>query len=144
MDTSYPCQWKGGDHPITGSRKSHHCAQLVQLSGKTSSRAGHCNGLELPFPSVVMEIPFAAQMVSRSGPCMDCAPLPTIIPTVAIVAFTHSVRRQSNAVKFAHQSLKSPKISSRKGFLNGCPNISVNLITKYLNPSLGTAKSHLK
>jgi hypothetical protein len=39
-----------GDHPITNSRKSHHCAQLVQLSGKTSSRAGHCNGLEPTLP----------------------------------------------------------------------------------------------
>ena len=49
-----------------------------------------------PFPSVVMENSFAAPMVSQSGPCMDHAPLPTIIPTVAIAAFTHSVQTCSN------------------------------------------------
>jgi hypothetical protein len=80
---------------------------------------------------------------------MDRAPLPTIILTMAIVVFTHSMQTRSNAVKFAHQSLGSPKISSllkaaQKGFLNGCPNITVNLITKYLNPSPGTAKGHMK
>ena len=101
------------------------------------------------FPSVVMVHSFAAPMVSQSGPCVDHAPLPTIILTVAITAFTHSVRTRSNTVKFAHQSLGSPKISSllkatRKSFLNGCPNITINLITKYLNPSPGTAKGHMK
>ena len=100
------------------------------------------------FPSVVTENSFAAPMVPKSGPCMDLAPLPTIIPTVAIAAFTHSVQTRSNAIKFAHQSLGSPKISSllkatQKGFFNGCPNITVKLITKYLNPSPGTAKGHM-
>jgi hypothetical protein len=64
------------------------------------------------FPRVVAVNSFAALMVSRSGPCMNRAPLPNIIPTVAIGAFTHSVQTHSNAVKFAHQSLGSPKISS--------------------------------
>ncbi len=32
----------------------------------------------------------------------------------------------------------------RCGFLNGCPNISKKLILKYLNPSPGTAKGHMK
>ena len=101
------------------------------------------------FPSVLMVNSCAALMVSQSGPCMDGAPFPTIIPTVAIAAFTHSVQTCSNAVKFAHQLLGSPKISSllkatQKGFLNGCSNITVNLITKYLNPSPGTAKGHMK
>ena len=44
MDASYPCQWKGGDHPTTGGCESHHCTQVVQLSSETCSRAGHCNG----------------------------------------------------------------------------------------------------
>jgi hypothetical protein len=56
---------------------------------------------------------------------------------------------QSNAVNFSHQSLCSPKVSSllkavRRGFLNGCPNMSVKLILKYLNPSAATAKGHMK
>ena len=46
--------------------------------------------------------------------------------------FTHSVRTRANAVKFSHQSLCNPKISSlmkalRKGFLKGCPNLSEDL-----------------
>ena len=102
-----------------------------------------------PFPSVVKDNSFAAPMVSRSGPYIYPAPLPSIILTVAISAFTNSVQTCSNTVKFTHQSLGSLKISSllkvlRKGFLNGCPNITVNLITKYLNPSPGTAKGHMK
>jgi hypothetical protein len=32
----------------------------------------------------------------------------------------------------------------RKGFLDGCPNINVILIQKYLNPSPATAKGHMK
>jgi hypothetical protein len=34
--------------------------------------------------------------------------------------------------------------SDKKGFLKGCPNISEKLILKYLNPSLATAKGHMK
>jgi hypothetical protein len=57
-----------------------------------------------------------------------------------IAAFTHSVQRRANAVKFAHQSLCNPKISmmlkaTRRGFLKGCPNINEKLILKYLNLS---------
>ncbi len=59
------------------------------------------------------------------------------------------MKTQANAVKFAHQSLCNPKVSSllkavRKGFLKGCPNLSETLILKYLNPSLATAKGHMK
>jgi hypothetical protein len=55
----------------------------------------------------------------------------------------------SNGVKFAHQALYNPNISSllkafRQGFLNGCPNMSKKLILKYLNASLATAKGHMK
>jgi hypothetical protein len=50
--------------------------------------------------------------------------------------FTHSVRTRAHAVKFSHQSLCNPKISSlmkalRKGYLKGCPNLSEELVTKY-------------
>lgn len=66
-----------------------------------------------------------------------------------VIAFTHSVNHRANQVKFAHQSLGSPKISKllkavRRGYLKGCPNISETLITKYLNPSPATAKGHMK
>jgi hypothetical protein len=68
---------------------------------------------------------------------------------VDIAMFTHSVRTQANAVKFSHQSLCNPKISSlmktlQKGYLKGCPNLSEELVMKYLNPSPATAKGHTK
>jgi len=67
----------------------------------------------------------------------------------AIAAFTHSVRTRLNAIRFTHQALGNPKISTllkavRRGFLKGCPNLSETLILKYLNPSPATAKGHMK
>jgi len=32
----------------------------------------------------------------------------------------------------------------RKGYLKGCPNLSEELVTKYLNPSPATSKGHMK
>jgi hypothetical protein len=66
-----------------------------------------------------------------------------------LATFTHSVKTRANAVKFSHQSLCNPKISTllkavRRGFLKGCPNLSEWLILKYLNPSTATAKGHMK
>jgi hypothetical protein len=65
------------------------------------------------------------------------------------ISFLHSVRTRANNVKFVHQALCNPKISTllratRRGFLKGCPHISEKLITKYLNPSPATAKGHMK
>jgi hypothetical protein len=70
-------------------------------------------------------------------------------PGVNLATFTHSVRTRGNGVKFAHQALCNPKISTllkavRRGFLRGCPNMSEKLILKYLNPSPATAKGHMK
>jgi len=64
-------------------------------------------------------------------------------------SFAHSVKTRANAVKFAHQALCNPKISTllkavRRGFLDGCPNLSEKLINKYLNASPATAKGHMK
>jgi hypothetical protein len=72
-----------------------------------------------------------------------------IPPTNNIATFTHSVRTRANAVRFAHQSLCNPRISTLlkavwKGFLKGCPNMTKTLILKYLNPSLATTKGHMK
>ena len=66
-----------------------------------------------------------------------------------VATFTHSVQTRVYAFKFSHQALCNPKILSllkamRKGFLKGCPNLSKELITKYLNPSPATAKGHMK
>jgi hypothetical protein len=67
----------------------------------------------------------------------------------ALASYTHSIRMQMNAIRVSHQSLGNPHISTllkavRHGFLNGCPNISGKLVLKYLNPSLATAKGHMK
>jgi hypothetical protein len=63
--------------------------------------------------------------------------------------FTHSVTTRANAVNFAHQLLCNPKFSTllkatQHGYLEGCPGINKILILKYLNPSLATAKGHMK
>jgi hypothetical protein len=91
---------------------------------------------------------------SQARPDMACTPQFPAITTppykdVDVAMFTHSVRTCANAVKFSHQSFCNPKISSlmkalRKGFLKGCPNLSEELVTKYLNPSPATAKGHMK
>ena len=91
--------------------------------------------------------------LSRSSPVIDRAPhVPLnspIHPAVDLAHFTHSIKTRSNGVKFAHQSLCSPKISTllkavRRGFLKGCPNMNEQLILKYLNPSPATSKGHMK
>jgi hypothetical protein len=93
-------------------------------------------------------------ILSRPGPCLGRAPhvgdlSESAHPAITLSTFTHSMRTRSNAVKFSHQFLCSPKVSSllkavHCGFLNGCPNMSVKLILKYLNPSAATAKGHMK
>ncbi len=70
-------------------------------------------------------------------------------PPINWATFAHSIHTGANAVKFAHQSLGNPKISTlmkalRKGFLKGCPNIHEESVAKYLNPSPTTAKGHMK
>jgi hypothetical protein len=90
--------------------------------------------------------------LSQSAPGIDCAPhdiCPTIHPGIDLASFTHSAHTCANGVKFAHQSLCNPKISTllktvRKGFLKSCPNLTKKLILKYLNLSPATTKGHMK
>ncbi len=78
----------------------------------------------------------------QSAPDVDCAQhdmCPAIHPSVTLASFTHSMCTHVNGVKFAHQTLCNPKISTmlkavRKGFLKGCPSLSKKLILKYLFP----------
>jgi hypothetical protein len=93
-------------------------------------------------------------ILSRPGPCSGRAPhvnypSASATPAVTVATFTHSVQTRANAIKFAHQSLCSPKISTllkavRRGFLKGCPNMTEQLILKYLNPSAAMANGHMK
>jgi hypothetical protein len=90
----------------------------------------------------------------QAGPCMTRAPqcpvsLPKTPPAMEVATFTHSVQTRANAIKISHQALCNPKILSllkamQKGFLKGCSNLSEELVMKYLNPSLATAKGHMK
>jgi hypothetical protein len=90
----------------------------------------------------------------QPGPCLSGAPhLPidasNVQPGVTLATFMHSVQTRANAIKYAHQSLCNPNISTllkavRKGFFKGCPNLSEKLLLRYLNPSLAVAKGHMK
>ena len=70
-------------------------------------------------------------------------------PPNEFVFFTHTVQTKANSIKFAHQLMSSPTILTllkgiRRGYLAGCPNLSANGVTRYLNPSPATAKGHMK
>ncbi len=70
-------------------------------------------------------------------------------PSNQLGLFTHTIQTKANSIKFAHQSQCSPPPSTlpkaiRRGFLKGCPNLTANGVTRYLNPSPATAKSHMK
>jgi len=96
----------------------------------------------------------AVSVQSRASPCMACAPQspltrPTTNKLMDVALFMHSVGTRANSVKYSHQAMCNPKISSllkalRTGFLKGCPNLSEELVTKYLNPSPATAKGHMR
>jgi hypothetical protein len=91
-------------------------------------------------------LPRSAPSIDRTLNVTDAA---TLHPGVNLANFMHSVKTCANRVKFTHQSLCNPKISTllqalQKGFLKGCPNLSEKLILKYLNPSPATSKGHLK
>ncbi len=99
----------------------------------------------LPIPTGRMGTTRGDSLLPQPGTCESCAPHPPVHS--ALACFTHSVRTRANAVKFAHQSLCNPTISTllkttQSGFLKGCPNISKD--NKYLNHSPATAKGHMK
>ncbi len=84
--------------------------------------------------------------------------LPLAAPVVAnthahsatqIAFFLHTVGNKANRIRFAHQFLCSPLISTLLkaigcGYLKGCPNLMAKGVSKYLNPSPATAKEHMK
>jgi hypothetical protein len=70
-------------------------------------------------------------------------------PSNQLGLFPHTIQTKANSIKFAHQSLCSPRSSTllkaiRCGFLKGCPNLTAKGVTRYLNPSPATAKGHMK
>ena len=113
-------------------------------------KAIHANQMKL-WTSQGIDVKISHNIQSRASPGIPSAPESPKIATSnkTVAMFTHSVRTRANTVKFGHQAMCNPKISSllkalRKGFLKGCPNLSEELVIKYLNPSPATAKGHMK
>jgi hypothetical protein len=87
-----------------------------------------------------------AQAYDAGGIAMEMLRNP---PTIELGLFSHTVRTKANSIKFAHQLMCSPRITTllkaiRRGFLKECPNLSAKGVTQYLNPSPATAKGHMK
>jgi hypothetical protein len=79
----------------------------------------------------------------RPGPCIGRA------PHQYVAGFSYARTTKIYAVKFAHQSLCNPPISSllkaiNAGFLTGAPNLDAHTVRKYLMASPATSKGHMK
>jgi hypothetical protein len=66
-----------------------------------------------------------------------------------LALFSYHQTTKANAVKFMHQSLCNPPITSlikaiNAGFLHGAPHLNAKSIQKYLMPSPVTSKGHMK
>ncbi len=69
--------------------------------------------------------------------------------TTQIDFFAHRVHNKANLIRFAHQSLCSPQVSTlvkaiQCGYLKGFPNLTVKGVLKFFNPSPATAKGHMR
>jgi hypothetical protein len=109
---------------------------------ETTSKASFSNTLMLAVPVCA-----SAQACPSRGKVMKS--LEKNPPLNQVGFFTHAIHTKANIIKFAHQSLCSPCISTllkaiRRGFLKGCPNLTAKGVTRYLNPSPATAKGHMK
>jgi hypothetical protein len=86
---------------------------------------------------------------SQPGPCKGHAPQPPLEPMPALELFSYHRTTKANAVKFMHQSLCNPPITSllkaiNTGFLQGAPHLNAKSVRKYLMPSPATSKGHMK
>ncbi len=69
--------------------------------------------------------------------------------TIQIAFFMQTIRNKANSIQFSHQLLCSPHISTllkaiKRGYLEGCPNITAEGLSRYLIPSPATAKGHMR
>jgi hypothetical protein len=76
-----------------------------------------------------------AQAYNAGGKAMEMLRNP---PTIDLGLFSHTVQTKANSIKFAHQSMCSPRITTllkaiQRGFLKGCPNLSAKGVKRYLN-----------
>jgi hypothetical protein len=89
------------------------------------------------------------QTPSQPSPCKGHAPQPPFKPMPALALFLYHRTTKVNAVKFMHQRLCNPPITSllnaiNAGFLQGAPHLNAKSIQKYLTPSPATSKGHMK
>jgi hypothetical protein len=71
------------------------------------------------------------------------------VPPPELALFSCHRTTKTNAVKFMHQSLCNPPITSlikaiNAGFLHGAPHLNAKFVQKYLMPSPRTSKGHMK
>ena len=109
----------------------------VELQAASSTS---CVSLEA---SLMMYDPPIAAALSRPGPCIGRA------PHMYIAGFSYARTTKANAVKFAHQGICNPPISSllkaiKANFLKGAPNLDIFTVRKYLMASPATSKGHMK
>jgi hypothetical protein len=114
----------------------------VELQAASSRKA--C--ISLP-PAVAASLmtydPQTVAALPQPGPCIGRA------PHQYIAGFSYARTTKANSVKFAHQSLCNPPISSllkaiNAGFLKGAPNFDTHTVRKYLMASPATSKGHMK
>ncbi len=115
---------------------------IVDPAGKTTQVKHH--DMQGPLAVPVCASAHACKSGGKAATSLEKTP-----PLNQVSLFTHTVCTKANSMKFAHQSLCSPRISTllkaiRRGFLKGCPNLTAKGVTRYLNPSPATAKGHMK
>ncbi len=86
---------------------------------------------------------------SQPSPCKGCAPQPPFVLPPELASFSYHQIIKANAVKFTHQSLCNPPITSlikaiNAGFLYGALHLNAKSVQKYLMPSPTTSKGHMK
>ncbi len=86
---------------------------------------------------------------SLPGPCKGRAPQPPFVSMPKLASFSCHQTTTANAVKFMHQSLCNPPITSlikaiNASFLCGAQHLNAKSIQKYLMPSPAMSKGHMK
>ncbi len=103
--------------------------------------------------SISNESVLAIPICARAQACVDgrkaTKSLKKTPPSNQLGLITHTIQTKANSIKFAHQSLCSPRPSTllkaiQHGFPKGCPDLTAKGVTRYLNPSPATAMGHMK
>jgi hypothetical protein len=103
--------------------------------------------------SISNELVLAVPICASAQACMDGGKATKSLkknpPSNQLGLSTHTIQTKANSIKFTHQSLLSPHLSTllkaiRRGFLKGCPNLITKGVSRYTNPSPATARGHMK